>query len=1526
MREIPLSASQENILAGSFTSEDPGAYLVGKRYHFAAGVSEESVREGLHRVCREHPIVLCAVRRVPGADGGATYVLRREFEPARVVGLRREDLLAGWESHGLTGAKPVPLVGFTVTVEQATGRLRLELHAHHVALDGGAVALVEASLGAALQERTRVDQQEPASADESQDATAALAAANRAERAASVAAGGPQALVALRTELDRLPQNFAAGVTGGPGASRGRLASEACLSGAEYVDLLGLTMGLGLDSMATAAAAAVLAARAGTSSIHVFHTVDPRFLSGDLAAATCLVNTLWFPLDFPAFVSGTDLARACDRGIVRSRRRLWLREERLRRELLRHPCGQGIAVTMNVLPAPVATELDWALEGIPEVTDIGPVEGTTVQVINNPAAQQLSIRVWEPEVSDLRPTPASPAALASRNSSTAPDPLPPLAPQIAAYLRAFAADPESPAAQLADDWTVLPGGHAPEPAATWPDLTNLPRLLDQRPGVQAWLHALSGAEVPPGAVVVVPSPTSEARPVDLLLATHLHGCGYTPCAGSEEVAARLEALRSAGVVGVHMNSLDPATAHVRIHHPDPPRSTPDSTEPTAYVLPTSGTTGAPKLVRVSHANLAAFLSGARARYGWQEGDVVGQCAALTSDISVEEIFLAAVCGARIVPLSPGILADPWELVNATRRAGLSILDLPTSVWHAMTADPLLLEALRTSGLRQLVIGGGAVDPAALDRWEAAMQAGEGRDEDGSEDGNGDQNGDGGRAHRIELLSTYGPTEATVVATAVTLGGVGDSAALGNEAVGEAGDAAVGTTVATAVGEPLLRGSAVVAFGELLLAGAAVGPGYVGSPAPSFGELAMPEGPRVPVFATRDRVRRERAGGQYVFAGRWDEVAKVAGQRVDLFDLRQQVGAMEGVTDVHARVQEGRLSVWFSSAGNSHVDLEPRVRERLAELRIPAAAVVQTARPITRDERGRVQEKSLAPLHPVMDKATDSTGVDLAHQGPATDKGGVAARLATAWSQQLGWVIAPSDSLTDKAVPSLELIRLLPETRSILGWPVGVRDLLAADSAETLAGLGPATRATDRAAAPPSVDQAGELTETRLPASPTIHTSSSTTGASTPTTGASVLEAGWRYDTSQISEPGTSPDASGTAGMAGPATLLLGATGSVGSAVLRRWLLEPHGKLIVALRGDTPRGGMWTMARQHPHVVLLPGCGTWSAGAGGVLKILADHHITTVLNCAGSVSTTAGRAELDAVNVELPRWLAECCNQTGARLVQLSSTVVAEEFWELNVTEPGWAHFAYAESKIAGEIALNSYSNAIVVRLPRVLPSTAGAHADVLLSVLRVCSRLGCYPEVDIEEDVVTASAVAQWLWRMVRQLHGEGGEDDLPAGVRGPELAGRALESAAGAGLGSAAGGGATLVVHRGLRVSYRDILPSAIHPALLPDVSPHAPVLPSHSAIHGQGAEDLPEKADPDTACVELREWKSKLDRCGLVQEEPELWGLLDEWVALVEVFQRRPWAGIPARRLGYAGWRSLPVGAELRVSDILRLAGVGS
>ena len=65
-------------------------------------------------------------------------------------------------------------------------------------------------------------------------------------------------------------------------------------------------------------------------------------------------------------------------------------------------------------------------------------------------------------------------------------------------------------------------------------------------------------------------------------------------------------------------------------------------------MPTSGSTGQPKLVRISHGSLALFCDAVRQAYGWGPRDTILQCAPLTSDISVEEIFGGAICGSELI--------------------------------------------------------------------------------------------------------------------------------------------------------------------------------------------------------------------------------------------------------------------------------------------------------------------------------------------------------------------------------------------------------------------------------------------------------------------------------------------------------------------------------------------------------------------------------------------------------------------------------------------------------------------------------------------------------------------------------------------------------------------------------------------------------------------------------------------------------------------------------------------------------------
>lgn len=1546
----------------------------------------------------------------------------------------------------------MPLVGFTLHAD-GDGLLTLRLAAHHLLLDGGGVALLERDLGAALgmlagpdtpeasapltvhtppatpPERRTPDEhpapdewpalpQHPAPgapATAAPDLTALRAAhAQEQHRCRSAVEPGRRA---VRAALEALPPHFGASTRpaqsraaataqgtqphSADAAARGVIASEACVGGEDYARLVAWASAVGvpLDSTVTAAAAAITAAQSGNPSMSLLHSVDPRFVSPECAQATCLVNTVWFPLQFPAFVSARELTRLCDRNIVRSRRRLWLREEVLRREFVARPDALATAVTVNYLDAPVAPELAPHLRSTPTIHAIGPVEGPTLQAVHDAARSRLLLRIWEParracgvaaEASagarsagpgEPDATPRSPAGTPPPPGEEPPGSAGVDAARIAHYLRTSSRDEfsQAPAAFLAGAWSPLPGGLPATEVSRWTQLPGFDRegLLRTRPGVRTWLQRLEDAAIPEGSVVVLPENLSPQRPVDALLAIHLHGSGYAPCpAGTKQVQQTVRALSDAGeTVALARRTVD---GHVQLTvcspapeprhrggegapgHPSTGAPATAATAPdrhaaagrpkaagaggsdTAYYLPTSGTTGAPKLVGISHANLAAFLDAARTRYGWGRQDVIGQCASLTSDISVEEVFLAALVGARSEPAPAGALAQPTELLDWARRAGVTVLDLPTSVWHAITSAPPLLDAVARSGLRQIVIGGEAVDPAAARRWCGHNPA-------------------------VEVLSTYGPTEATVVATSVRIGAPGATPPL---------DTAPDTT---AVGEPLIAGSATVAFGELLLHGPAVGPGYAGRDSDAFGWIALPGQPPQRVFATRDRVTAHPlyaddapptgVGPSWHFAGRWDELAKVFGQRVDLHQVRRIAAGVPGIVDAYAEVRDGRLTVWVQpaelrsvgrpapggdaapaavqdavpatapaahstseSTGEPTSDLATDLtavtpddpvmaaRRALAGKGIPVSRVLATQR-VSRDERGRVLEAVPLPTDsPGQNRGggtqglpgtaspqstgslqsapapQDRAGVTATGDAPAPPPSGegptqthheaphgaspedadLAAALAALWSRELGFAVPPEASLIDLAVPSLDLIRLLPGTRDLLGGDPSIRDLLSHPRALSLVTALRARKATTAGGQAHAGDTAPAVTHP-APARPAF--GGPAFGGPAP---GGPAPGGNRLPQSPPSTTPALPTG------AHRRVALLGATGSVGSAVLRRWLDQADSKkgshLVVVLRSTAPDAELWRRARNHPGVTLLERCGTWNAGDLAIADALGQHRVTEVLNCAGSVSTALGRAELDAVNVNLPAWLAECCEHLGAGLTHLSSTVVAERFERPVVTAAGQAHFDYAESKIAGERVLAGREHVRMVRLPRVLPTPGSGRSDALLSLLQVCARLGSYPLVDVTEDVVTAEQVAEEL------LRPDPGRDVSPhdASPHDEATTNAAPTDAASTATARPTRPGARLDVYRGREVHY---------PELLPRVA----------------ARGLP-----------LAHWRQELDRSDLPRSHPATWGLMDQWARLAQVFQQRPWSTIETRTLPYRQVRSFPVGAQLSCADLLARAEI--
>ncbi|MDO5052699.1 MAG: AMP-binding protein [Pseudoclavibacter sp.] len=165
----------------------------------------------------------------------------------------------------------------------------------------------------------------------------------------------------------------------------------------------------------------------------------------------------------------------------------------------------------------------------------------------------------------------------------------------------------------------------------------------------------------------------------------------------------------------------------------------------AYVITTSGSSGVPKPVAVSRGALDAWTGAVLSDYlRLRPGERMAQFAAVHFDASVEELFCALCAGAALVPRSGLALERIGDWLEECGRLGVSVLDLPTGYWHELVVALAAGTARLPACVRTVVIGGEAASPERLRQWRQAV------------------------GERVRLVNSYGPTEATVVATRALL--------------------------------------------------------------------------------------------------------------------------------------------------------------------------------------------------------------------------------------------------------------------------------------------------------------------------------------------------------------------------------------------------------------------------------------------------------------------------------------------------------------------------------------------------------------------------------------------------------------------------------------------------------------------------------------------------------------------------------------------------------------------------------------
>jgi amino acid adenylation domain-containing protein len=420
------------------------------------------------------------------------------------------------------------------------------------------------------------------------------------------------------------------------------------------------------------------------------------------------------------------------------------------------------------------------------------------------------------------------------------------------------------------------------------------------------------------------------------------------------------------------------------------------------VIYTSGSSGQPKGVAITHGNVTGFALDPCWRDGHHRRVLFHGPHA--SDVCAYELWVPLLTGGQALLVPPTEL-DESGLVEFIEGSGATAVHVTAGQFQAMAAEsPDCFTAVRE------VQTGGDVVPKEAVRAVAAACPG------------------------TAVVQCYGPIETTTFATRhrVTASDLGD---------GEV-SVPLGDPMGHARCYPLdasLRPVPPGEMGELYIAGGGVARGYVGDPALTAERfVADPFGPPGSrMYRTGDLVRHA-AEGQLLFAGRADGQVKIRGFRVELSEVQIALTRMAAVAQAEVMAQPSGRSgeklvayvVPSEPAGCDPDEIRHELSRHLPDYMVPSAILTLSSLPLT--SNGKVDRQAL----PAVDFE--------ALRNPREEA------LCALFADVLGLTsVGIDDSFFDLGGHSILAMRLVSGIRSQLGLPVSPRALF---ETPTVAGL------------------------------------------------------------------------------------------------------------------------------------------------------------------------------------------------------------------------------------------------------------------------------------------------------------------------------------------------------------------------------------------------------------------------------------------------------------------------------------------